>query len=855
MAKSKVGYHCGTGEGMTGFIDKFVRPVNAFGVPVSVKSVNNTGLIAEVASIGASHDVDNVLVLRFSSGFPDNPNYDNPNPEAEMDGYYDSYIYPRLLAAKELNGIKDKFYVEVLNEPDKNRWATVCRWAKRALQRLNADGYKGVAVAANAGEPEPETWLIPEARELILYCAANKGRAAISLHESFADYNINSTTVDELFPFLIGRVEWLFDACDAMSITHPDVFISELAWAYNNMPDISKAMSDVNDFAQVYNNYPTVLGVFLWNLNAGAEWAGLPKKLRDTFDAMSTYTIVTNLPDIEPPEPPEPECPPLDYRVTYNLYPQDVTKPEYQEVADFAYANRQSMTGSADDAAVMVSRGKAGSKVIVWQKSRWTGGDIEQWLKDRGVPTVEHKSFSTSEPEEFLWELPVRAPSNESTADYWPGYWYQTIGYNQFYTNPGSGNDAYHPGVDLNKDPSDYGLEFFAPADGVVTYSRLANVWGKVLVIRHDDPTGSVWTRYAHMKDVFVGEGSAVTKGQAIGTVGDGEGTFGAHLHHDVSHSGILGENPLHWPGTNQQSVLDNYLNPESFYRSKDAEIHTLPPTSGGSGNYTGEPVAYKSYIHGPGDDWRWNNSSFRQMITDMGMPVKYMSNGINADFAPQNPNENSLVRLFWKPDKYKTAQQAWNEDIRDGAMRFYNKGYRHFEVHNEPNLQQEGMGVVWNDGAELGTWLVQLVTVAKAEMPQAKFWFPGFSPGVPWTNQFAISRPAWEVSKAVWYGACLHAYSGIVSDADAAAQEITHQVLEAQKYLWLAHPLFVSEASVNRAAPASYKAEVYMKVDAILKNRPGIKGVCWFISQWSGNPEHQENWYGTDLPNLYQPS
>ena len=854
MARSKIGYHAGTGEGMTGIMDKFVLPVNAAGIPVSIKSINNTGIVKQVVESGLKNGVTNRVVLRFVGGFPDNPNYDAQSPEAEMDQYYASYIYPRLQAASaDLGKIKAHFYVELLNEADKNRWNIVCRWAKRGVELLLADGYKAVVLGVNAGEPEPETWLIPEAKALINLCNTNRGRAAISLHEGFTHHDIHTTHVLDLYPYTIGRVEWLFDACDSMNIAYPDVFISELAWAHNDMPEINKAMGDVADYAELYNNYPEVLGAFLWNLNAG--WSNLGIKLRETFPLLAEYTIDTMLPDIISPPNPEPGCPPLPYKVVYNLYPQDVTKQEYQEVSDFAYTNRQSMTGSADDVAGMVSRGTSGSKAIVWQADRWTGGNIEDWLNARGVSLVEHKIFSNAPQPEFLWQLPVRAPANESSSDFWPGYWYKTIGFNQFYTNPGSGKDAYHTGVDLNKDPSDYGLEFFAPANGVVIYSRLASVWGKVLVIRHDDPDGTVWTRYAHMKDVYVGEGSVVKVGQAIGTVGDGEGLFGAHLHHDVSTNGALAINALDWPGTNSQQVQENYVNPEDFYRLKGAEVYSLPPTTGGSGTYTGVPVSYRSYLHGPGDDWRWNDASFRGMMGDLGMPVKYLSNGINADFAVAPSSEVQLVRLFWKPDKYKTPEQAWNEDIRDGAIRFYNKGYRHFEVHNEPNLPSEGLGVVWNNGADLGAWLVQFIAVAKAQMPDAKFWFPGFSPGVPWTNQFAISRPAWEASKGSFYGACIHAYTGIADNADAAANEIVHQVVEAQKYMFLTHPLIVSEASVNRAASPEYKAEVYMKVDAILKNYKGIKGVVWFVSHWQGNPEHQENWYGTTLPQLYSPS
>ena len=887
MARSKVGLHCGTGPGMTGVMDNFITPINASGIPVHIKSVNNTGFVAQVVQSGRKHGVKNVVVLRFALDFQyDNPNYDAPNPEEEMTSYYLARVKPRLEAAKELYGMESEFWVELLNEPDKNRWGIVCRWAKKGLELLNADGYKGVAIAANAGEPEPISWEIPESLALLRYCAANPDKAGISLHEGFTHHNIYDTEASELYPFLMGRFTYLHSACDKFNIDHPTLFISELAWAHNDMPETAKAIRDIDFYSRLYNEHPNIKGGFLWNLNDGGAWGTLPSQLNSNLASISNYIMTTDLPNIEPPTS---DCPPFDYSVIYHLYhQQSITDAEYDEIARYAKnAGFQTVCGSADDVANMVSRGKpptpiekgfswvgvySGTRAIVWNPERWENS-IDDYLYERGVLQIEHRYVTDTNPPEpptndpYKWEYPVRAKAGP-TSDPWPEKWFSAVTFAQRYTNPGSGKEAYHTGDDLNYDGGDYGLEFYSPADGIVTFSQSAPVWGKVLVIRHDDPLGTIFTRYAHMKDVFVSEGDTVKKGQKIGTVGDGDGLFGAHLHHDVSaNSYILATNPTNWPGLDLDFLLNNYVSPAQFYLDKQAEIIPLPttPTPPPSGGYTGPPVSYKSYIHGPADDWRWNEAGFKQTMSSLiqkGMSVKYLSNGINGDIAPLSANENTMVRLFWKPDKKKTPAEAWVEDIRDGALRFYNKGYRDFEVHNEPNLPEEGWGLVWQNATELGNWLVQFIQVAKAEMPNARFWFPGMSPGVPWTNQFAVTSPAWAICKNSFYGVCLHAYTGIIDNSDAAANDIVNQVVEAQRFLFLDKPMFISEVSVNRANPnissddnARYKADVYMKVDALLKKKQGIKGVAWFVSYWQGNPEHQENWHGTILPSVYVPS
>lgn len=289
----------------------------------------------------------------------------------------------------------------------------------------------------------------------------------------------------------------------------------------------------------------------------------------------------------------------------------------------------------------------------------------------------------------------------------------------------------------------------------------------------------------------------------------------------------------------------------EALFYAPKTTTPTEPPYK-----YNGPAVTFSPALHQPGSDWEWARPQAQAQFTRTGLPVKWLSDGVNADYWSQfNKPAFHLVRIMWKPDRKKTPAEAWN-DVKDGVLRFYNKGARRFELHNEPNLAQEGWGMVWSNPDELGAWLREWAVIIRQACPLAKLYFPGLSPGVPWTNQFAISVRAWASCKDLMNGFAMHAYTGIADDQIAAANEIVSQVKELQKHLNLQVPLVVSEASVNRAATPSYKARVYKRIEASLRGVPGIEAVCWYISSWEQVPAdqapHQESWAAHGIGDAY---
>ncbi len=292
-----------------------------------------------------------------------------------------------------------------------------------------------------------------------------------------------------------------------------------------------------------------------------------------------------------------------------------------------------------------------------------------------------------------------------------------------------------------------------------------------------------------------------------------------------------------------------------------EPETHVAKPTPEPTpDSYHGPKVKFVAGIHGPGDSYMWQQGGLRNMLTHLNMPVKFMSDGDRSKWYKEfNKPQLSLVRVFWKPNSQqkKTAQQAWDEDIRDGVMRFYQQGARDFEVHNEPRLGHEGMGHQWQNGAQFGNFLRQLMLIIKKKCPGVRLWYPGESPGVPWTEQFNVTRPAYKKVADLCYGICQHAYAGNTTNVETAVAEIVDQVRKFHKAMnaW-DKPIIVSESSVNRAASPEFRAKVYTKVAQELAQIPGVQGIFWYISHWnppSGEVANAESWYGTDLPDRYK--
>lgn len=108
---------------------------------------------------------------------------------------------------------------------------------------------------------------------------------------------------------------------------------------------------------------------------------------------------------------------------------------------------------------------------------------------------------------------------------------------------------------------SDLGDPVYAIADGYVTFAQQHNAsWGNVIRIIHYLPDSSqVESLYAHCDEILVKEHQWVSVGDQIGTIGNANGRYKAHLHLELRYE--IGM-PI---GKGYDSDTKGYLDPTGY--------------------------------------------------------------------------------------------------------------------------------------------------------------------------------------------------------------------------------------------------------------------------------------------------
>ncbi len=248
-----------------------------------------------------------------------------------------------------------------------------------------------------------------------------------------------------------------------------------------------------------------------------------------------------------------------------------------------------------------------------------------------------------------------------------------------------------------------------------------------------------------------------------------------------------------------------------------ESKTEAKTPASGGTYRYEGPPVKFFTGLHGPADDAAWARPGFKDKIKQLNLPLVFMSNGINPDFAGMGDPARNVVRLYWNPEKV-SADKAYAYIRDDQLKRWWGKGYKRFIFFNEPQLtrehgqSEEGMKIAWNSAEEFARYLKTCLSLAKEEFEGIYLYTTPVTSNEafdPWGWRAAI----WKHNKTLVDGWCMHAYSGNNSSVSAAVDEILDQVKKLQRQFRLQIPIIVSEASVNRGDDAEQKAQVALSL------------------------------------------
>jgi hypothetical protein len=204
------------------------------------------------------------------------------------------------------------------------------------------------------------------------------------------------------------------------------------------------------------------------------------------------------------------------------------------------------------------------------------------------------------------------------------------------------------------------------------------------------------------------------------------------------------------------------------------------------------------------------------------------------------------VTRLFFSVDvnsKTRFSPQNFVDFVNNGLTACYQAGVRYFEVHNEPNLDIEGMNWNWASGAEFGGWLQQVLNILKPRFPDAKWGYPGLSPQ-PNVDAF-LDGSAAAANACDWIG--MHCYwqqpanqPPYPINGDNAGTYWRAKF----KPRFPAKLLMITEYS-NNSVSVSYndKGKQYGDYIKMLRAEPNIGAAFAFALNWPEQDKNLEGW------------
>jgi hypothetical protein len=185
--------------------------------------------------------------------------------------------------------------LETINEVGKIHSAWLAEFSLAQAKLALADGHKYAAFSWSTGEPEPEHWEIPEMLEFLRFAGEHPDQVAIAIHE----YSLQRDFIasgDIPYPYLIGRFQQIFAACDKHDIPRPTILITEWGWTLNHVPgddsrvDIEAAMEDIAWASSLYAAYPQVKGAGIWYLGEGVQFGSIHDEAQQLIAPVSEFS-------------------------------------------------------------------------------------------------------------------------------------------------------------------------------------------------------------------------------------------------------------------------------------------------------------------------------------------------------------------------------------------------------------------------------------------------------------------------------------------------------------------------------------------------------------------------------------
>lgn len=524
-----------------------------------------------------------------------------------------------------------------------------------------------------------------------------------------------------------------------------DAFVADLAW-YD-----SELIKD-----------PVIAGCTIFTLG---NWEGHNTNYQDALPALTQHIVTHPHTELPNPEPPDPEPPPMppDPRIPYTSFFVLIHPNEYQRQEKFAIAGKwnYSATTSADDAGRGHSLPGLKRRVLVTSRVSWPDpiadflnanypGIQLQVLEDSTAAYLDALIAGTPAGQ-FPFTLPGAPPVTPPTQPppesvmrftVWPSDYEPHAVTQRFGANPAN-YDQYglpgHEGVDIR---APTGTPILCVSPGVVSRihtDAATHNYGLHVRIDHHRGADTHQTIYAHLSSFTssLSIGQPVDAGETLGLAGSTGNSSGAHLHFgykilDKTYTDAHGNV---WP--------HNLHNPEPMLAELEPGLFpnvpvTPPPTpaarfAGGIGLHGDadggqietieiECAQAATLLKSPQGWWKWYQPSrdSYNLLATYGIPAS-----------------RQLLRLSHIKDERKppTFYVNGSTGIWDLPMQeAYGAGVRWFELGNEPNLTQDGLGVAWSSASDycqshLRPILDLIQTYYAQSMPGLRLITPGLSP------------------------------------------------------------------------------------------------------------------------------
>lgn len=880
LVKLNQGFHGGAGHNELNNWTNWWTMQHDHQIPVNAIFSDNAGPLYEIQQSGFETDT---LVWRRSlwhNNFnPNVPNYDaKPEDEAvRMLSYKYSNLFPQELD-KTFVWLKDTNEIRTQTNPGDTWYQNLPAgewWGRYALEAAKyavERNYRVILLSPSSGDHTTYFWTQPAMIEFMRYAAAHKENVMIGLHEySYVVSNLfalpgnDNGTLDDLLSVApesrrVGRFELLYNILDEYNIDWPLIYLCEWGWSERDMPNRDAAMSQIIDiFKRLYGKYINYIkGNGTWYLGSNFGTT-LPLKTNALLLPCAEFTIHNEF-DIEQRLPKGEQdmcnCTAItDVRTTALWIPQyeRMTDAEILQVYDWARNGFEDNLGNMTtgnhmlcpshvDALRIHTQGLPGSVLGIAYPEKIGSGVTEQWLRDN-CPCV----FEDNKQVVFL---PKAGP--DPCTECLP----MNILYSQ--RDPRWANVVLGQNTGHTKTIGNYGC-LLTSYNIMAVYLGLTNDTPNQFNARMINAgaftgpyikAGALSMAFPIMK-----YNGYKPRGEELNDTIKAYIDVGYPVPVEVDFKPETAQWDQHW-------VLVIGYNNDDFYIVDPwhGDKIWLSTRYNISGNdiiqgvfYTRQTVTTQSpfglHLRADPTDIKQAEYAEQQILLNAGgQTVKVLHNHPDSVFhtiGNMKP-KNAVVRIMqsWgNRNITPTDFYNWNVDELIKKINIL-KGYGVdpiIEVHNEPNLVEEGWTYSWNNGFDFGMWLMDVLNKfrTRPELASLKFIYPGLSPGSTVANIRYDSRLFLNDSlsiKNMVHGFGCHAYWSTGWPMQTAIDHVN------QTKQMTGKPVYLTEVSIN-TRPSALTPQQYGQQYAQFIKSVSVDGIYFFVGSASNGYFEPETW------------